>query len=79
MKHAAWDLVGDGTVTAEGFRVVQTFEQAKVFSISMVATNDDGLRRLVTAEVSVGAGTHRDITLDDMDAETIRSLARRNP
>jgi hypothetical protein len=69
LKQVAWDLTGDGKVTAEGERVVHVFEAEKVYSISLLVVDAKGRRRLLTAELPVGSAVARDVTMDDFDAE----------
>lgn len=69
LKQIQWDLTGTGKVSAEGERVVQTFDQDKAYTVSLLVTDASGRRRLLTAEVPVGTAAARDVTLDDFDAD----------
>ncbi len=64
-----WDCEGAGKVTGTGERIVHAFAQEKIHTVSLLATDTAGRRRLVTAEVPVGAAAARDVTMDDFDAE----------
>lgn len=68
LKQILWDFTGEGKVSLEGERVVHTFDKDKIYSVSMLASDASGRRRLLTAEVPVGTASIRDITLDDFDA-----------
>lgn len=68
LKRIVWDLRGDGRVTAEGERVVHTFDADKVYAVSLLVADENGRRRLLTAEVPVGTAAARDVTVDDFDA-----------
>ena len=65
----AWDLDGNGKVTAEGERVVQAFALEKTYTVSAVITDAAGRRRLLTTELPVGTAAAHDVTVDDFDAE----------
>ena len=69
LKQIVWDFTGSGKVSAEGERVVQTFDLDKTYSVSLLVTDASGRRRLLTAEVPVGTAAARDVTLDDFDAD----------
>jgi hypothetical protein len=64
-----WDFHGNGTVAAEGPEATFSFPLEKVYSVSLVVEDRSGRRRLVPAEVAVGRGMGRDVTVDDMQAE----------
>ncbi|MBI3877839.1 MAG: FAD-dependent oxidoreductase, partial [Verrucomicrobia bacterium] len=69
LKQILWDLTGTDKVSAEGERVVQAFDLDKAYSVSLLVTDASGRRRLLTAEVPVGTGALRDVTLDDFNAD----------
>lgn len=69
MKLIQWDFAGNGTVSAEGERVVHSFDLEKVHQVSLLITDTAGRRRLLTAEVPVGIAEPLDITLDPFDAD----------
>ncbi len=69
LKRIAWDFTGTGVVAAEGERVVQAFEQDKVYAVSLLVTDTAGRVRLLTADVPVGTAATRDVTMDDFDAD----------
>jgi len=69
LKGVVWDFDGSGKVSAEGERVVQAFDAEKTYSVSMLATDQAGRRRLLTADVPVGLGDAHDVTMDDFDAD----------
>ncbi|MBI5397361.1 MAG: FAD-dependent oxidoreductase, partial [Verrucomicrobia bacterium] len=69
LKSIVWDFEGNGKVSAEGERVVQTFALDKVCSVSLLVTDAAGRRRLVSAEVPVGLAAARDVTVDEFDAD----------
>ncbi len=69
LRQILWDFDGSGRVSAEGERVVQAFDMDRVYSVSLLVTDESGRRRLLTAEIPVGTAAVRDVTLDDFDAE----------
>ena len=69
LQKLVWDFAGSGQASAEGERVVHAFALDKTYSVSLLAIDGAGRRRLVTAEVPVGAAAARDVTVDDFDAE----------
>jgi hypothetical protein len=69
LKQIRWDFHGSGKISAEGERVVQTFDLDKVYSVSLLVSDASGRRRLLTAEVPIGTAAARDVTLDDFDAQ----------
>lgn len=69
LKSMQWDLAGNGTVSAEGERVVHSFDVEKVHQVSLLVTDAAGRRRLLNAEVPVGIAEPLDVTLDAFDAE----------
>lgn len=69
LKRVVWDFDGTGKASGDGERVVHTFELEKAHTVSAIAIDALGRRRLVTAEVPVGNPAARDITMDDFEAE----------
>lgn len=69
LKKIVWDFTGTGKVSAEGERVVQAFDQDKVYSVSLLVTDTAGRVRLLTADVPVGTAALHDVTMDDFDAD----------
>ena len=69
LKSMQWDFVGNGSVSAEGERVVHAFEIEKVHHVSLLVTDAAGRRRLLTAEVPVGIAEPLDVTLDAFEGE----------
>jgi len=68
-QQIVWDFTGSGKVSADGERVVQTFDLDKAYTVSLLVTDAAGRRRLLTAEVPVGTAAAHDVTLDDFDAD----------
>jgi hypothetical protein len=64
-----WDCEGNGSLSAQGEAVEHSYSLEKVYSVSAVVQDKAGRRKMVTAEVPVGAGGDRDVTVDDFDAE----------
>ncbi|MCF7784702.1 MAG: FAD-dependent oxidoreductase [Prosthecobacter sp.] len=69
LKQIQWDFTGNGTVAAEGERVVHVFEGEKIHNVSLLVADTAGRRRMLTAEVPVGSAEPLDVTLDEFDAE----------
>lgn len=69
LTRIQWDFAGNGGAGGEGERVVHTFEMEKKHAVSLLVTDADGRRRLLTAEVPVGIAEDLDVTLDEFDAE----------
>ncbi len=69
LRRIAWDFVGDGSVSAEGARVVHVFDVSKTCSANLLMIDKSGRRRLITADIPVGDATRLDITMDDFDAD----------
>ncbi len=72
LAHVAphWPLHAREAEIRSGERVVHTFGTEKTHTVSLLAIDTAGRRRLLTAEVPVGTGDARDGTMDDFDAET---------
>jgi len=64
-----WDFDGNGTVSAETGKANHTFALDKTYNVSLVVADKAGRRRMVAAEVPVGAALGRDVTVDEFDAE----------
>lgn len=65
----SWDFEGTGKVSARGETAEAKFGLEKNYSVSMVAEDRSGRKRLVEAVVPVGKAEHRDVTMDEFDAE----------
>jgi len=66
LKHIWWDFDGTGAATGNA---EHTFALDKVYTVSLLAEDNAGRPRLVSAEVPVGRATARDVTLDECDAD----------
>lgn len=64
-----WDFIGNGSVSAEGERVVHVFDREKIHHASLLVTDSAGRRRLLNAEVPVGIAEPLDVTLDAFEGE----------
>jgi hypothetical protein len=69
LKQVVWDCEGNGAVSAEGERIVHVFPLEKTYTVSVVATDASGRRRLLTSEIAIGSSTASDVTMDDFDAD----------
>jgi hypothetical protein len=69
LKQIQWNFSGNGTVAADGERVVHVFEREKIHNVSLLVTDAAGRRRLLTAPVPVGIAEPLDVTMDDFDAD----------
>lgn len=69
LRRVAWDFDGSGKVGGEGERVVHAFALDKVYTLSALAIDAAGRKRLLTTEVPVGRGAARDVAVDDFDAD----------
>lgn len=64
-----WDFEGSGAVAAQEQKVQHAFALDKRYSVSLLVEDRKGRRRMVSAEVPVGAALGQDVTMDDFDAE----------
>jgi len=71
LTNVWWDFDGTGAVSAQGEIAEHRFALEKVYSVSLVVEDQTGRRRLVAAEVPVGAALARDVTIDECDAELV--------
>jgi hypothetical protein len=73
LTKLAWDFEGAGRVGAEGDEARFSFSLEKRYTVSLVVTDEAGRRRLVTADVPVGAARAdaADVTVDEFDAEMV--------
>ena len=69
LVNVAWDFEGMGKADATTARAVHAFAMEKTYTVSLVAQDKVGRKRLVTAEVPVGNGVARDVTMDDFEAD----------
>ncbi len=68
LKNIWWDFEGNGKVSAQGEKATVTFEQEKVYNVSLLIEDENGRRRLVAKDIPVGGAHPLDITIDDADA-----------
>jgi hypothetical protein len=64
-----WNFEGAGAVDAQEDKAQHAFGLDKVYSVSLLAEDAKGRRRLASARVPVGAALAEDVTLDDFDAD----------
>mgnify|MGYP003606728260 CR=1 FL=1 len=64
-----WDFDGAGVVAAQEQKTRHTFALDKRYSVSLIVEDQKGRRRMVSAEVPVGAAQGQDVTMDDFDAD----------
>jgi len=64
-----WDFEGNGQAAANEPKASYSFKLDKVYTVSAIAQDQAGRRRLVSAPVPVGQAESRDIAVDDFDAE----------
>ncbi|RYD38781.1 MAG: FAD-dependent oxidoreductase [Verrucomicrobiaceae bacterium] len=64
-----WDFEGDGTVDSAEKSAAHRFVLDKNHLVSLLVEDKAGRRRLVTAEVPVGAAGRHDVSVDEFDAE----------
>lgn len=69
ITSVAWDFEGIGKVSADATRAVHTFEQDRIYTVSLLVTDKSGRKRLLTEEVPVGSAAARDVTMDDFEAD----------
>ncbi|MDE1171800.1 MAG: FAD-dependent oxidoreductase [Verrucomicrobium sp.] len=65
---AFWDFDGTGKVAATGLEGKTSFPLEKVYQVGLLILDNAGRRRLVTAQVPVGAARELDATVDECDA-----------
>ena len=69
LKSVWWDFEGNGAVAAQEQKAQHAFALDKRYSVSLMVEDQKGRRRLVSAEVPIGAALGQDVTEDDFDAE----------
>jgi hypothetical protein len=69
ITSVAWDFEGGGKVGSTEARAVHAFTQEKTYTVSLVVKDKAGRKRLLTADVPVGAASDKDVTMDDFEAD----------
>lgn len=71
LKNIWWDFNGNGVVGATGETAEHSFPLEKHHNVCLLVEDEAGNRRLVSAEVPVGASSVKDLTVDEFDGEMI--------
>jgi hypothetical protein len=69
LKQVWWDFEGDGSASAQWSSAEHTFHIEKHATVSLIAEDTAGRRRIVSAEVPIGAALGKDVAMDEFDAE----------
>jgi hypothetical protein len=63
-----WNFAGDGEVEGHGQEVAHVFDNEKVYTVSLLVTDELDRQKLVTCELPVGRAFESDVTIDDVEA-----------